>query len=147
MGNWRTVNMEGTMSAAHAAALLRLLNTGPDYRWPGWSEPYACLSFSIAHPGLAGLGAWPAERVSRCGNLAERNYDAEDVANALRALLHHAPTMLLKVHCGADYESEKCIATISVGEGLVVVGPPERETVSPAPDDQMMENFMRNLLR
>lgn len=59
MGNWRTANVTGTMSAADSAKLLELLDTGPNYE-RGWDEPYACLTFSRARPGLAGLGDWPA---------------------------------------------------------------------------------------
>ena len=39
------------------------------------------------------------------------------------------------------------MATISVGEGLVVVGKPERETVDGPSDAQMQENLFRNLMR
>jgi hypothetical protein len=147
LGNWRCVNIEGTMSAAHAAALRNLLDTGPDYEWDGWSEPYACLGFNVARPGLCGLGAWPAATMSRCGNLAERGFTVEDVAGALTALLPVAPTMLLKVHCGGDYESETCIATVSVGEGLVVIGKPEREKITPPSQEQMAANLVMNLMR
>ena len=55
--------------------------------------------------------------------------------------------MMLKVHCGGEYESAECVATISVGEGLVVVGKPERETVDGPSDAQMQENLFRNLMR
>ena len=146
MGNWRTVNIAGTMSAADSAKLLELLDSGPDYE-RGWEEPYACLTFSRARPGLCGLGEWPAEQVNRCGNLAERDYSVENVAGALRALVHIAPSMLLKVHCGGEYESDECVATISVGEGLVVTGEPEVATVDGPSAAQMHANLLRNLLR
>jgi len=148
MGNWRTVNMTGTMTAVHAQALWALLdrNTRPGEFWPGWDKPYACLSFNAARPGLAGIGAWPAERVDRCGNLAERNYSVEDVADALRALVYVAPSMLLKVHCGGDWESGECIATVTVGEGLVAVGPPEQAKVDGPPEAQVAANLLRNLM-
>jgi hypothetical protein len=55
--------------------------------------------------------------------------------------------MLLKVHCGGEYESGVCVATISVGEGLVVTGKPERETVDKPSDEQIQANLMANLLR
>jgi hypothetical protein len=106
-----------------------------------------CLAFSSVHPGLCGLGAWPAETVSRCGNLHERDYSVRDVAKALEVLVHIAPSMLLKVHCGGEYESGECVATISVGEGLVVVGKPERETVDGPGEDQMLANLARNMTR
>ncbi len=152
MGNWRTVNIEGTMSASDAATLRSLLNYGydgmPDEAYcRHWEQPWACLGFNSRRPGLGGLGCWPAETVSRCGNLAERNYGVEDVAGALRALLPYAPSMLLKVHCGGEWESQECVATVSVGEGLVAVGEPERETVDRPSEGQLMANLMKNLMR
>lgn len=153
MGNWRTVNIAGEMSAEHASVLLDLLDYG-DYgddegeRWGRvWGAPYACLSFSRSRPGLCGLGAWPAAKMNRAGNLAERDYSVEDVAGALRALVPTAPSMLLKVHCGGDWESDECVATVSVGEGLVVVGKPEVATIDGPSEAQMHANLMRNLLR
>lgn len=128
MGNWRSVNIAGTMSAEHAAVLLDLLDERPNYE-RGWDQPYACLTFSRDCPSLCGLNEWPAEHMDRCGNLAERDYRVEDVTKALEALVLAAPSMLLKVHCGGDWESETCVATISVGEGLVVTGKPEVATL------------------
>lgn len=150
MGNWRTVNVVGTMSEAHAAKLRRLLDLGDytelsDGRLQGL-DVY-CLAFSSVSPGLAGLGAWPAATMDRCGNLHERDYSVDDVATALRALLPVAPSMLLKVHCGGEHESEECVATVSVGEGLVVVGKPERDKVAAPSEDQVLGNLMANLLR
>jgi len=148
MGNWRTCNIAGTMSAEHAATLREALDYG-DYTASIDAMPPGvdCLAFSSAHPGLCGLGAWPAETMNRCGNLHERDYSVQDVAKALEALVRIAPSMLLKVHCGGEYESEQCVATISVGEGLVVVGKPERETVDVPSDEQVLGNLARNLLR
>jgi hypothetical protein len=152
MGNWRTVNVMGTMTAGHAAVLLDLLDYG-DYHHGDqeryrrvWGAPYACLGFSLSRPSLCGLNAWPAEFMNCSGNLAERNYDADDVRDALEALLPHAPSMLLKVHCGGDWESPQCVATVSVGEGLAVVGEPEVTTVSAPSDDQVLGNLYRNLM-
>jgi hypothetical protein len=84
MGNWRTVNIAGTMSAADAARLYDLLDWG-DYAGRDRDVPREaeCLSFSSAHPGLAGLGAWPDTTMDRRGNLHERDYTVEDVHRAL----------------------------------------------------------------
>lgn len=146
MGNWRTVNMTGTMTAAGAAALRAYLGYTYEPGDPG-IDHFGPLSFSIDSPSLCGLGDWPAEQVNRCGNLAERDYSVEDVAGELRKLVHLAPSMLLKVHCGGEWESDTCVATISVGEGLVVVGKPERETLEGPSEAQMLGNFMRNVIR
>jgi hypothetical protein len=124
----------------------RLLDYG-DYDYDDVPRDTECLAFSSVHPGLCGLGAWPAETMNRCGNLHERDYSVRDVATALEALVRIAPSMLLKVHCGGEYESQTCVATISVGEGLVVVGKPERETVDVPSDEQVLGNLARNLLR
>lgn len=147
MGNWRTVEITGTMSAADAEALTALLDRGPGYDWPGWREPYACLSFSRARPGLCGIGAWPAVKTSRCGNLAERDYSVEDVRAALESLVTVAPSMLLTVHCGGEYESDECVATVLAGEGLVRTREPMAVTVSEPGEDQILGNLMANLLR
>lgn len=148
MGNWRTVNMTGTMTAADAATLRRLLDWG-DYmiNRPEMPSEVECLTFSSHSPGLCGLNDWPAPTVTRCGNLHERDYSVADVHRALEALVHVAPSMLLKVHCGGEYESDICVATISVGEGLVVTGKPEVETITGPSVAQMQANLMRNLLR
>lgn len=150
MGNWRTVNITGSIAEADAATLRDLLDYGDimsERSRHAWSQPYACLLYSSHSPGLCGLGAWPAPVVSRCGNLAERDYSVEDVAEALRALVLVAPSMLLQVHCGGEYESDECVATISVGEGLVRVGKPQQATVAAPPEEQMMGNFLANLTR
>jgi hypothetical protein len=148
MGNWRTVNIAGTMSAADAARLCDLLDWG-DYADRDRDVPREaeCLSFSSAHPGLSGLGAWPDTTMDRRGNLHERDYTVEDVHRALEALVVLAPSMLLKVHCGGEWESEECVATISVGEGLVVTGKPERDTVAGPSVAQMHAHLLTNLLR
>jgi hypothetical protein len=146
VGNWRTVNVTGTMTAADAAKLREALDQGDYSALRDMPPDVDCLSFSSVHPGLCGLGAWPAEKVSRRGNLHERDYSVEDVATALRALVHIAPSMLLKVHCGGEYESDECVATISVGEGLVAVGKPERATIEGPSEDQMLGNLFRNMM-
>ena len=147
MGNWMTVNITGTIARQSEVDALR---ARLDYEPGGGIGDYSHfgpLSFNSTRPGLCGVGDWPALRIDRCGNLAERDYSVEDVAETLRELVHIAPSMLLKVHCGGEYESDECVATISVGEGLVVVGKPERETVDGPPDAQMFGNLLRNMLR
>lgn len=149
MGNWRTVNITGTMSERNATVLREYLGY-PGY-WhrdrhdhPAWQH-FGPLSFCRDQPFLAGIGDWPAPAVNRAGNLAERDYDVEDVAATLRELLPLAGTMLLKVHCGGDWESLECVATISVGEGLVAIGKPEVERLQPMSDEQAELNVIRAL--
>ena len=148
MGNWRTVNVIGTIARqSEVDALREHLDYGnPAYENGDYSH-FGPLSFNTTRPGLCGLGDWPALQIARCGNLAERDYSVKDVAETLRELVRIAPTMLLKVHCGGDWESDECVATISVGEGLVAIGKPEVETIDGAPEEQMLSNFMQNLCR
>lgn len=152
MGNWRTVNMTGTMSEQDAAALREYLGyshrfvTSGAARDPAW-ERFGPLSFNREQPSLCGLNDWPAPVVNRIGNLAERGYSVEDVAETLRELLTIAGTMMLKVHCGADWEELDCVATISVGEGLVAVGKPEVARIEEIPDAQAEANLLRALGR
>jgi hypothetical protein len=148
MGNWRTVNITGTMTDEDARKLHGVLDRGDDIgHWPGWGEPYACLSFRSLRPSICGLGTWPTPIMNCCGNLAERDYSVQDVADALTALMPVAPSMLLKVHCGGEYESSECVVTVSTGEGLVVVGKPEVASVAGPSDEQMLGNFVQALAR
>jgi hypothetical protein len=146
MGNWRTVNVIGTIAPEHVGPLHDWLGYSHDLDDPAMGR-FGPLSFNRRSPSLCGLNAWPAERVSACGNLAERDYSVEDVAGELRRLVHVAPSMLLKVHCGGEYESGDCVATISVGEGVVAVGEPEQAKVTGPSEGQMMGNLLQNLLR
>ncbi len=149
MGNWRTVNVVGTMSGQDAYALRAHLGY-PGY-WhrdrhehPAWKH-FGPLSFCRDQPSMCGLNDWPAPVMDRAGNLAERDYDPEDVATALRQLLPVAPSIALKVHCGGEYESVVCVATISVRDGLVSVGPPQVAQVRPMSDEQAELNVIRAL--
>lgn len=145
MGNWRTVNMTGTMTEQDAAALREYL--GYSFRTGNNPEMdrFGPLSFNRDQPSLCGINDWPAPTVNRAGNLAERGYDVEDVADELRKLVALAGSMLLTVHCGGDYESLDCTATIRVGEGLVAVGKPEVEKLAGIDDDQAVANMFRAL--
>lgn len=125
MGNWRTVNIVGTMSPQDAQALRAHLG------YPGYWKDVD--------------NDWPAESMDRAGNLAERDYDAQDVADTLRELLAVAPSMDLKVHCGGEYESLECTATVTVHEGVVTVGPPEVPELKPMSDEQGRLNMLRAL--
>lgn len=151
MGNWRTVNMTGTMSERDAAALRQYLGYSHRFiasgakRDPAWDR-FGPLSFNRDQPSLCGLNDWPAPEVNRIGNLAERDYSVEQVAEHLRELLTVAGTMLLKVHCGADYEVLDCVATINVGEGIAAIGKPEVAKIEEIPDVQAEANLLRALM-
>lgn len=146
MGNWRTVNITGAIAEAEIPALRERL--GYSHRRGFLSEQqFGPLSFNIDKPSLCGINDWVRPQVSAVGNLAERDYTPEDVRDELQELLAIAPSMMLTVHCGGDYESEECVATIRTGEGLAVLLPPEVEKVQGVSDEQAGFNFMLNLLR
>lgn len=146
MGNWRTVNIVGPMNPADADALRTHLGY-PGY-WkdvdndPAWQR-FGPLSFCKDQPSLCGVNDWPAVAMDRAGNLAERDYDPEDVAATLRDLLAVAPSMDLKVHCGGEWESLECVATATVHEGAVTVGPPEIPELKAMSDEQGQLNMLR----
>lgn len=143
MGNWMTVNMTGTMTEHDAAALRDYLGYSFQARNDPATARFGPLSFSRDKPSICGLGDWPAPKVARAGNLAERDFTVDDVAGHLRELTAVAGSMMLTVHCGGDYESLGCTATIRTGEGLVAVGKPEVEQLAEIGDAQMMLNFMQ----
>lgn len=121
MGNWCTVNLRGSLAKEDVPKVIKFVTVLPDY------SNFNCLSGSLQ--GLAGLGMWPAEEIHADGNLAERNYGEESVAETLREIVAIAPSLSLKVHCGGEYESTKCIATVTAENGVVLCGDPEVETV------------------
>jgi hypothetical protein len=145
MGNWRTVNITGTIDERHIGPLRARL--AYDYDTPGGFDNFGPLSFSPERPSLCGLGDWVRPVVNACGNLAERDYSVGDVAGELEKLVVIAPSMLLKVHCGGDWESGECVATISVGEGIVATGPPEVKMIAGPSEEQVMGNLLTNLMR
>jgi len=138
MGNWRSVNIEGTCGEAEVSALIKAV--GIDFSDEGWG----CLTFT---GGLSGLPLWPGKTISACGNLAERDYGPDDVAEALNTYLKIAPSLNVKVHCGGDYEDKKCIATVGLVDGKYTVQPPEVEAIREPAEGQAIQNMMFQLSR
>jgi hypothetical protein len=132
MGNWRTVNIQGTCAAEELPALRKSITVDKDY------ENFHCLSNS---GGMIGLGNWPAEQMDVTGNLAERDYSVNAVAWQLEELMILAPSLRLKVHCGDEYESLQCIATITVGDRQVSIGDPEIERLPEISREQFEKNY------
>jgi hypothetical protein len=127
MGNWRTVTIIGTIDPAEAQAARDFIDVGPVEQ--GWDR-FHCLAYY--GPSLCGLGQWIPEgggQFQAVGNLSERNYGVDDVRDVLIDLVAVAPSLELKVHCGGEYESEDCIATVTVHNGDVRVGDPEVDKV------------------
>lgn len=139
MGNWTTVNMHGVCSKKDLPKLKEAVCIGNDW------ERFGCLSHS--GNSICGLGAWPAETINAIGNLSERDYGAEDVKNELQALADACPSLEMKVHIGGDYESKKCIATVTCTKGRVTLGKPEIETLADIPADQIQGRILSSLMR
>ena len=134
MGNWTTVNITGTCSKEDLPALKYAINTGNDW------DKFHCLCNT---GGLCGLNDWAGESIDVQGNLAERDYDNEDIAEQLRKLIEVAPSLDLEVHVGGDYESTECVATINCRNRNVTIDDPEVKVLSDISEDQIRENLMR----
>jgi hypothetical protein len=128
---WRLV---GRIGRADAPAAVGFVELGPD---PGNWDAFHCLCWP--GPSLCGLGRWVpyvGGVVHAVGNLAERDYGVEDVAETLRRMVLIAPSLDVKVHCGGECEDPTCVATISARDGRVTVGPPEIEQVGEGMEGQ-----------
>lgn len=134
MGNWRSVEIVGT--CGDVAALKAAITVNDDY------SNFHCLSDTRS---LSGLGDWSGEQIHAKGNLAERDYTIEDVAEQLNELWKIVPSLDIKIHCGGDYEDKECINTILMRDGMVVIGEPEIEEISELSDAEMVYNLKRAL--
>ena len=141
MGNWRTVNIIGTVDKKEVKALRRacLYEFEKDD-----TIDYHPLCYT-KESSLFGLHNWISEKIMARGNLAERNYSVRDVADTLKELVRVAPSLTLKVHCGADWEEEECIATITVKKGRVTIGKPEVEFVKGLSDDEVSGRLYKTI--
>lgn len=127
MGNWRTVMIDGTCDPAEVVPLRAWLTF--DWRNSAYGEgSQGPLGIGI-DGSLFGLNNWIAPKMTVSGNLSERDFTVEDVAEHLREALAVAPSLRVKIHCGGDWESDDCVATITAADGTVTVGSPEREFI------------------
>lgn len=134
MGNWRTVTIVGRIGSADAPAAVGFVELGPD---PANWKAFHCLCWP--GPSLGGLGRWVPQLggvIHAVGNLAERDYGVEDVAETLRRMVLIAPSLDVEVHCGGEYEDPTCVATVSVRDGQVTVGPPKVTRVGEGMESQ-----------
>lgn len=138
MGNWRTVNIIGKVDANEVEALKEACTVDSDY------NNFHCLSICN---GLCGLGDWVQTNINARGNLAERDYTVEDVAEEFKKLVKIAPSLEVKIHCGGNNEDEKCIATITVKNREVKVHQPESELISGASKDEMQGRLLKQVIR
>ena len=123
MGNWTTVHISGTCDKKDIPALKKEVNVGDDWK------KFHCLCFTRV--SICGLGNWVDENISALGNLAERDYGVNDVAEQLKKLVRVAPSLNLKIHVGGDYESLDCVATVNCIGGKITVDKPEIPRTGP----------------
>lgn len=144
MGNWTTVNITGTCNKKDLPALKKAVNSYNDskllhkYGLGDW-ELFNCLSNT---GGLCGLGDWTGETIYAIGNLAERDFTTNDIAEQLEKLVEIAPSLNLKIHVGGDYESLDCISTIECKDGQVNILEPEISTILEIPQEQIQNKFI-----
>jgi len=144
MGNWRTVNIVGSIAPEHVEPLRKhITGAYDDLSSDAW-ENFGPLTIV---EGLCGLNDWVGEKVNAAGNLAERDYDVEDVADHLRKLLAVAPSMSLLVHCGDEWESTTCVATVVVRDGEVRVDEPHVQAVEKMSDADVQARMFRLMFR
>ncbi len=142
MGNWRTVNITGTIAAEHVDPLRRHLTADyDDMSSDAWTN-FGPLTIVQS---MVGLNDWVAEKIEARGNLAERDYSVEDVAEHLRNLVAIAPSMALSVHCGGESESSECVATVTVRDSAVSVKTPQVGSVD-GPNELDMQARLRGFL-
>ena len=85
---------------------------------------------------------WPAAAFNAVGNLSERDYDVDDVAESLALMAKAAPSLTCKVHCGGDWESKVCVATVALASGVVTIGDPEIITLDDADPNMAVQSFI-----
>lgn len=141
MGNWMTVWITGTCSPTEVAALRQELIL--DYKSEEPKELH-CLDYT---GGLAGLPNWAAETITAVGNLAERGFVPESIVYELERLALTAPSLAVRVHCGGDYESPECVATVVLENGKATIKKPEIATIPGIPETQMAGEFLKALGR
>jgi hypothetical protein len=136
MGNWRRVLIDGTCAPADVLKLRTMV--GGD----NGTEPLCGDASS-----LCGLPNWAASRIHAVGNCSERDFGLQDIANHLVNLRDAAPSLDIKVHCGGDYESDECVATVVVNAEGVRCLAPEISTIPPLTSDMLQGRMSSLLLR
>jgi len=142
MGNWRSVEISGSCPADQVQGL-RVAATAPDWLEENTGNRIEhCL---LESRSLCGLGAWTSEKIEANGNLYERDFSIANVADALRFLSAAAPELEMVVHCGGDWESRECVATVRLKDGVVHVGDPEILHVAKISEEAIQTNLLSQL--
>lgn len=136
--NKRAVWLVGTVSADDLPLLQGFVRTGRGYQ--GF---HALCHYG---PSLDGLNDWPALRMDVVGNLPGHGYTIDEIAEVLLWAAAFAPTLTLKVHCGGDHEDPEVVATITVEDLEVTVGPPEIARLRATTDAERVDRVVRALL-
>lgn len=147
MGNWRTVQVEGKVNPEEAKQMIQSLT--PNWDSETWiqSEDNNRLYFLLHGDGICALGRWvyPNGEIKGQGNVYERNCEIEDLKNELTYLAEKFPSLDMKLHAGADYEDEACVATFIVYNGKVAQVEPMIDKVSGVTPEQMRVNLLKQL--
>lgn len=144
MGNWRTVDIRGRMNPVEAGEMIEELTYGDD--WLKCDTDAECL---LMGRSMCGLNQWVNNdgTIDTVGNLAERDFDNDDIEKALAFLASKYPTMELTLHSGSDWESTVCSATFHVKDGKVERCEPEVANIREISDDVMQARLMDMLYR
>ena len=144
MGNWRTVNITGSMDPREAKDMIDFLTYGDN--WSKWDTDAAPL---LINESLCGLNQWVSDNgtIDAIGNLAERDFDNGDIEKALIYLAQKYPSMKLTLHSGSNWEELQCTATFHVEGGVVRRCEPEVEMIHAIPEGQGMMRLMKILGR
>lgn len=140
MGNWRSVNIVGTIPEEHIEPMTEYFTLG-DYKDGGWDR-FNPLSIMRS---IFGLPDWVQEEVKAIGNLSERDYSVESIAEVLKLIAKKWPGCKLKVHCGGDYEDKTCIATIALEDDKVETRYPEVKMIDELSKEDIMDNLISSL--
>lgn len=140
MGNWTTVNIEGTCPANEVQKLSDFVNA---YHTKKDWDAFHCLCNT---GGLCGLGDWSGTSINATGNLAERDYSYSSVAEELQKIGQLCPNADIKVHVGGDYESLDCIKTVHLQNGAVTIKEPEIQSLEQIDQSQIAGNLFRALM-
>lgn len=143
MGNWMRLSLTGSCDESEVGALRDVLvvDLYGDVDSPAW-KMLGPLSISES---LCGLGDWPAAVISDVGNAFERDYTAECVRSQLARLAKIAPSLALTVHCGGDFESADCVATVKAKEGTAEILPPEVKALPEISEDAAMGRLFKTM--
>ena len=127
MGNWRTVDMKGSIDKESVRDIRSFLSVERLRKCEGAT---GTMCFTMGH-SLCGLNRWVNDdgSIDVSANLYERDFDNDDIEKALNILAKRYPSLSLTLHSGSDWESLACSATFHVKDGIVIRCPPEVEMI------------------